>query len=334
MNPLFFLSFLLSMTITWLLVHNRLGINLLDHPNQRSLHVTPTPRSGGLAIATTLILLFLINIDSLPDFVISIAIGASIILAISIADDIKHVPSLLRLFFHSAAAGWLVYSGYGLNSIGLPGGGEIDLPRNISWAITLLLLIWMTNLYNFMDGMDGFAGGMTVIGFSVFAIVYFAHSQLMFAASMFIVMTTLGFLVFNFPPAKIFMGDSGSSVLGFLAAAFMLDADKSKVMPIWLSIILFSPFIVDATITLAVRILKKQKIWVAHKQHYYQRLVGAGWSHRKTVLSEYCLMLVCGLLVLAGVKSTAFIQILIVGIFAILYICIIIAFKVMLNKTA
>lgn len=301
---------------------------MLDKPNQRSLHTKPTPRSGGLAIAITLITIFFINLSSLPDSIISITIGAVIILIISVLDDIKHVPSLLRLFFHVLAASWLSYSGLRLESIVLPGGGEIALSELASWIATILIVAWMTNLYNFMDGMDGFAGGMTVFGFGILAWVYFPISQNMFLLSLIIVSTTLGFLVFNFPPARIFMGDSGSSVLGFLAAAMMLSADKSEVMPFWLSVILFSPFIIDATLTLLLRALNKQKIWVAHKQHYYQRLVESGWSHRKTVLAEYCLMFVCGLFVLAANHAAVFTQILVVGLFAILYISIVAAFKI------
>jgi UDP-N-acetylmuramyl pentapeptide phosphotransferase/UDP-N-acetylglucosamine-1-phosphate transferase len=324
--------FIFSLVLTWLLVHDKLGINFIDFPNNRSLHSIPTPRSGGLAIIVPLLIIFLVNISGLPAVIINIVVGAAIVLVISVFDDIKHVPSLLRLCFHFLAAGWLVYSGLALESIVLPGGKELILPEYVSWIITILIIIWMTNLYNFMDGMDGFAGGMTVVGFAVFAWMFFTTSQTMAMASLLIIASTLGFLCFNFPPAKIFMGDSGSSVLGYLAAAMMLSADKSKVMPLWLSVILFSPFIIDATITLLLRVSKKQKFWVAHKQHFYQRLVESGWSHRKTVLAEYCLMLVCGALVMAANHASVFAEILIVGLFAILYIGIIIAINIV-NKT-
>jgi len=130
-----------------------------------------------LAIATTLFVLFIVNITALPEVVIDIAIGALIIFSISVIDDIKHVPSILRLGFHLSAAGWLVYAGLGLNSVILPGGGEIILSKPVSWLLTILFVTWMTNLFNFMDGMDGFAGGMTVIGFSVLAFVFFKLSD-------------------------------------------------------------------------------------------------------------------------------------------------------------
>ena len=328
-----FISLLLSATLTWLLYSNRLGIKLLDHPNIRSLHTTPIPRSGGLAIAVTLFVMFIFNITALPESVTNIAIGALIIFFVSAIDDIKHVPSFLRLGFHLSAAGWLVFTGFGLNSVILPGGGEIILSKPVSWLLTILFVTWMINLYNFMDGMDGFAGGMAVVGFTVLAFVFFPGSRIMAMVSIIVAVATLGFLVFNFPPAKIFMGDSGSSLLGYLAAALMLGADRQDVMPIWLSVIIFSPFIIDATLTLVIRISKKQKIWIAHKQHYYQQLVESGWSHRKTVLMEYCLMLVCGVMAIAGNNAPALVQIIIVGFFIILYIAIVFIIHVTLKKS-
>ncbi len=102
-----------------------------------------------------------------------------------------------------------------------------------------------------------------------------------------------GFLVHNFPPAKIFMGDTGSTTLGFLAAACILWGSKSGLFPFWVAILVFSPFIVDATVTLLRRLLRGEKIWEAHRTHYYQRLVLLGWGHRWTVLAEYVLMLAC-----------------------------------------
>ena len=150
------------------------------------------------------------------------------------------------------------------------------------------------NLYNFMDGMDGFAGGMAVIGFGTFAVFGWLAGQQLFAALNLIVAAAAGgFLLFNFPAARIFMGDIGSSSLGFLAAAFMLWADRNGIFPLWIGVLVFSPFIVDATVTLIRRILRRDKFWEAHKRHYYQRLVQLGWGHRRTVLWEYAVMVLC-----------------------------------------
>jgi len=110
---------------------------------------------------------------------------------------------------------------------------------------------------------------------------------------MIVVAAVAGFLWFNFPPAKIFMGDAGSSTLGFLVAAFSLWASAEKIFPIWVALLVFSPFIVDASVTLLRRLFQGEKIWEAHKSHFYQRLVLVGWGHKKTVLCAYVLMVVC-----------------------------------------
>jgi UDP-N-acetylmuramyl pentapeptide phosphotransferase/UDP-N-acetylglucosamine-1-phosphate transferase len=154
----------------------------------------------------------------------------------------------------------------------------------------------MTNLYNFMDGVDGFAGGMSVIGFS--ALGYLAwrggHPTIL-ALSLLVAVAGAGFLVYNMPPACIFLGDVGSVPMGFLAAALTVIGVHDGLFDIWVPLLIFSPFIVDATVTLFRRLLRGAKIWQAHREHYYQRLVLAGWGHRKTVLAEYVLMLACGL---------------------------------------
>ena len=162
----------------------------------------------------------------------------------------------------------------------------------------------MINLYNFMDGMDGFAGGMAVSGFGAFAILgWMAGHDAFMAINLVISAAAAGFLIFNFPPARIFMGDIGSSVLGLLAASLSLWGARDGVFPFWIAVLVFSPFIVDATVTLIRRLLRREKIWQAHKTHYYQTLVQAGWGHRKTVLLEYAIMLGCGVTALWGVRA-------------------------------
>ena len=292
MITLIIISFLLSTTLTWLLFSNRLGIKLLDQPNSRSLHTTPIQRSGGLAIAATLFFMFIVNIAVLPESVINIAIGVLIIFSISIIDDIRHVPSILRLGFHLSAAGWLVYAGYGLNSVIFPGGGEILLSKPVSWLLTILLITWMTNLYNFMDGMDGFAGGMTVIGFSVLAFVFISDSQIMATVSLIVVAATLGFLIFNFPPAKIFMGDACSGFLGFTLGLMAIITSNTNAINLWSWLILLAIFIVDATVTLFRRTFNREKWYKAHRSHAYQILSRRYNSHRRVTVSVLVINLI------------------------------------------
>jgi UDP-N-acetylmuramyl pentapeptide phosphotransferase/UDP-N-acetylglucosamine-1-phosphate transferase len=158
----------------------------------------------------------------------------------------------------------------------------------------VLAIVWMANLYNFMDGADGLAGGMSVIGFGAYVVAIATLPQA--AGSLGLLAATLtgaaaGFLAFNFPPAKVFMGDAGSIPLGFLAIALGIQGNMQGLWPWWFAILVFSPFIVDATATLLRRTLQGQKPWIAHRDNYYQRLILAGWSHRKTALAYYTLML-------------------------------------------
>jgi UDP-N-acetylmuramyl pentapeptide phosphotransferase/UDP-N-acetylglucosamine-1-phosphate transferase len=161
--------------------------------------------------------------------------------------------------------------------------------------VLVLAIVWMTNLYNFMDGSDGLAGGMALFGFGAYALgAWLAGDAVMAVASGAIAAAALTFLAFNFPPAKVFMGDAGSIPLGFLAAALGLIGWHAGNWPLWFPMLVFSPFIVDATVTLARRVLRGERFWQAHRTHYYQRLVQLGWGHRNTALAEYALMAVCG----------------------------------------
>ncbi|MBK9954574.1 MAG: hypothetical protein IPP18_05395 [Rhodocyclaceae bacterium] len=154
----------------------------------------------------------------------------------------------------------------------------------------MLALAWMTNLYNFMDGTDGLAGGMAVIGFGAYGLAAWANAPALSMTCMAIVGAAIGFLAFNFPPAKVFMGDAGSIPLGFLAGALGILGWREGIWPVWFPILVFSPFIVDATVTLWRRLLRGERVWQAHRQHCYQRLILAGWSRRRLVLVAWALM--------------------------------------------
>jgi UDP-N-acetylmuramyl pentapeptide phosphotransferase/UDP-N-acetylglucosamine-1-phosphate transferase len=160
-----------------------------------------------------------------------------------------------------------------------------------------------------MDGSDGLAGGMAVIGFGTYGLAAWLGGNLeleLLAWS--IAAAAAGFLIFNFPPAKIFMGDVGSIPLGFLAGALGVAGWLQGLWPLWFPLIVFAPFIVDASVTLLRRALRRERIWQAHREHYYQRLILSGWSHRKTAIWEYALMLACAALALAGREAAAAMQ--------------------------
>lgn len=312
-------AFTLSAWLTWRFCDPASRFHILDYPNARSLHAHPIPRSGGLAILTgfavgAVTIGLTANMEILP----WLSAGMLLVAVVSFIDDYSGVPVWLRLLAHLASAAILIW-GAGL-AIPL----EFTFGIGFSWfvsAITLLYLVWMINLYNFMDGMDGFAAGMALIGFGTFAGLGLMAGHGLFAAlSLLIAAATAGFLLFNFPPARIFMGDVGSSSLGLLAAAMALWGARDAVFPFWVGLLVFSPFIVDATMTLGRRLLHGEKIWQAHKTHYYQRLVQLGWGHRKTLLYEYVLMLACGMSALLAVRMGATGQWLLIFIWSGLYL--------------
>jgi UDP-N-acetylmuramyl pentapeptide phosphotransferase/UDP-N-acetylglucosamine-1-phosphate transferase len=292
------LAFVVAALINGYLCHPGTKFYRLDHPNPRSLHEHPTPRGGGLGIIIGILVsgALFVALGEGSDMGLGWLVAAALLVAaISLVDDWLSIHFGVRVVVHFTAAGLLVWDGFWLQSIVLP--GEMwALSDFLAIGLSLLFIVWMTNLYNFMDGMDGFAGGMAVIGFGTFGLLgWLASAELFAALSLLVAAAAAGFLLFNFPPARIFMGDVGSSFLGFLAAAFMLWADRDGVFPLWIGMLVFSPFIVDASVTLVVRIVRRERFWEAHKTHYYQRLVQLGWGHRRTVLWEYLLMILCAL---------------------------------------
>lgn len=260
----------------------------MDHPNHRSLHVAPIPRTGGLGIMLGAALGWALV---WPTMLWPIVLPALALSALSLLDDIRGLPIGLRFGVQLAAATVPVAM------LPLPGGWPVGL-------IMLLSVVWMTNLYNFMDGSDGLAGGMALFGFGFYTVAAgLAGAWELAASSAVIASAALGFLYFNVHPAKIFMGDAGSIPLGFLAAGLGLYGWSSGVWPLVFPLLVFSPFIVDASLTLAKRLLKREKFWQAHRQHYYQRLVRMGLGHGRTAWLEYGLMLACGLSGLALVQA-------------------------------
>ncbi len=248
----------------------------LDRPNSRSLHTRPVPRSGGLGIVAGVLAAELLVRS--PDHIVLLACFLGLA-ALSFADDLYGLPVVWRLSAHVAAA--VLFVGFGLE--------HPVSPIDFLWLIPVV--VWVTNLYNFMDGSDGLAGGMALFGFSTLGMVAWLGGDPALAAMALGVVASAGaFLLFNFPPARVFMGDVGSIPLGFMAAGMALLGWQRGLWALSFPLLVFSPFIVDATVTLVQRILRGEKMWQAHNSHYYQRLVRLGWGHNRTVLTEYGLM--------------------------------------------
>lgn len=272
-----------------LLLKSRAARLVLDQPNHRSLHATPTPRIGGLGIVAGVAIA-----GALGGFAVDprIALAAAALVAVSLVDDLRSIGAGWRMLVHLACAA--------LAAATLVG------PAHDAWTTlaAVLAIGWLTNLYNFMDGSDGLAGCMALCGFSAYGIAALAAGDAAFAALNFsIAAAALGFLFFNFPPARVFMGDAGAIPLGFLAAVCALAGWQRGDWPLWFGGVVFSPFIVDASLTLTKRLARGERVWQAHREHYYQRLVQCGWGHRRTLLAECALMLAMAALALAGATA-------------------------------
>jgi UDP-N-acetylmuramyl pentapeptide phosphotransferase/UDP-N-acetylglucosamine-1-phosphate transferase len=325
---------LLSWRLTDWLAGRASTFGPIDHPNDRSLHHLPTPRTGGAAIVVSALVGVIawslivrwtsvdsaFALDHLSEMIW--ILGGSLFLAgISFLDDREGLPVWIRFGCHLIAACGVIFGGKAvIHSLTLPGFGAIEL----GWAaspLTLAFLLWMTNLYNFMDGMDGFAGGMTVAGFGLMGYFFWIGNQpVVSGIAMFQATAAVGFLLHNFPPARIFMGDAGSISTGFLAGSLAVLGSRERIFDLWVPLLIFSPFILDATVTLLRRSLRREKLWCAHREHYYQRLVLSGWGHRRAVLAEYAVMAACGLLALLYHAAAERQRLIILGVWVVLFL--------------
>ena len=163
----------------------------------------------------------------------------------------------------------------------------------LEMALLIVAVAWITNLYNFMDGSDGLAGGMAAIGFAAYGLAaWWGDALALAAACVAISSAAVAFLLHNHHPARIFLGDVGSILLGFLAAALGVFGWREDLWPLWFPLLVFGPFIGDATLTLVRRLLRRERVWQAHRDHYYQRMVRMGFGHRATAWTGYAVMLV------------------------------------------
>jgi UDP-N-acetylmuramyl pentapeptide phosphotransferase/UDP-N-acetylglucosamine-1-phosphate transferase len=272
---------LASAAVTALLLHSAAS---LPHaaPNARSLHRHPVPRVGGLAIwAGFLPVAAWVGVD-LPGGFAGWLPAWLAILAISLRDDMSGAPVPVRLAVHLAAALWIAawltrMPGSMLPGV-VPGGRYL-----VAVAVFALAIVWAANLYNFMDGSDGVAGATTLIGFAAYAAAADADQPLRLA-SLAIAAAALPFLAVNRPPARMFLGDVGAVPAGFLAAVFGIGGALRGDWPAWFPLLVFLPFVGDASWTLVRRLLRGERVWEAHRMHCYQRLNQLGAGHGGTLV--------------------------------------------------
>jgi UDP-GlcNAc:undecaprenyl-phosphate GlcNAc-1-phosphate transferase len=297
MSIYFFLQHLLfavaifgvSAFVTWQLIRH---LKFLDVPNDRSSHVKATPRGGGVAIVSGFLIgIFLIQWigDKTPIYTryfLGFAIASFVIAALSFYDDFKHCSFKVKLAGQIIAIFVAMLSGIVIDVTYLPWLGEVHWGW---WAypLTFLWIVGLTNAYNFIDGLDGIAASTAVIAAGFLSLIAFQHdSTFIYLAAMTLSAASLGFLIFNLPPAKIFMGDVGSTFLGLVFAVMAIIAaryDHSHTSLFVMPLLLFH-FIFDTAFTFVRRLLRGENVFQAHRTHLYQLLNRFGYSHGKVTM--------------------------------------------------
>jgi UDP-N-acetylmuramyl pentapeptide phosphotransferase/UDP-N-acetylglucosamine-1-phosphate transferase len=277
---------------------------LIDVPNERSLHSRVMPRGGGIALAAVVALglLALATLGMTGAAGAAVLVGAALIVAaIGWQDDRRSVDPGPRMLVHLLAALALIAAWGTFDRIALPGDLTWTPSPVMATAITVLWIVALCNVYNFMDGIDGLAAGQAVLAGMLWAWAVAGEVPLVSLGGAIVGGASLGFLWHNWSPARIFMGDVSSGFLGFLFAALPVAAFGASGDPrIPLAgLLLVAPFVFDTSLTLVLRSLRGENVMRAHRNHLYQRLVLAGWSHRRVATLYLVLALLCGL---AGVQ--------------------------------
>lgn len=278
----------LSYGVTWLVRKYALARQIIDVPNQRSSHQKITARGGGVSIALSFI--FLLPALELPvqvrqPLILAMAGGGGLVAAIGFIDDHRHVPVRWRLVIHSAAAAWALFLFAGLTDAGA--GALASMPALLLAALAVVGLIWLINLYNFMDGIDGIASIEAITVCLGGALIYYIAEP---AAQVWLIPVLLassvaGFLAWNYPPARIFMGDGGSGFLGFALGVLVILAAAYGYEIFWAWLILLAVFNVDSGVALVRRLLRGQRLTLPHRSHAYQYAARKVGSHKQVSLA-------------------------------------------------
>jgi glycosyltransferase WbpL len=277
--------------LTWMLAgafrYYALRTGLLDFPNARSSHAVPTPRGGGIAfVATTLasVIVFAWLDSSLREIATALVVGGLLIAVLGYIDDRQHLATRWRLLGHVAAAVWV------LGWLGpMPSVPLLGVPVALGWAgiaLSLLYMVWMVNLSNFMDGIDGIASVQAITTALGGALLWWlAAPGQGWVVALGLTACVAGFLIWNWPPARIFMGDSGSHFLGFVLGALSLWCAQTAPHLFWAWLVLFGCFMVDATTTLVCRIARGERFDDAHCSHAYQHAARRFGRHLPVTLA-------------------------------------------------
>lgn len=280
------LVFVVSAVIVDLVIVMATRYRLVDLPNQRSAHALPTARGGGIAIVITMAFAALAVAFRWPNLAIGIVLGAlapSLVIGfVGVIDDVQPLRAMLRLFIQIGVA--VIVTGVlgPIRSVGIPGVGSLDLGW-AAWPVTLLWIVGLTNAFNFMDGIDGMAAlGGVVVGLAIAAIGYAVWVPMPMLLGAFIAASAGGFLVFNWQPARVFMGDVGSAFLGTLLAAMPLlfPASTRSVVLLPIAMALW-PYIYDPLVSVIRRAWNGHNPLEPHREFLFHRLVRSGVSHAR-----------------------------------------------------
>jgi UDP-N-acetylmuramyl pentapeptide phosphotransferase/UDP-N-acetylglucosamine-1-phosphate transferase len=304
-------------------------VGLLDRPNSRSLHAETTPRGGGLAIVASALIgmtvwALLADHWNIWPFIA----GGAAVAVVGLMDDLTSLPILPRLSVHLLAAALVVW---GFGPIRMMGIGPYQLELGfLAIPLSLLWTVGLTNAYNFMDGIDGLAGCQAVAASACWLVALGPSYGAVAVPAALIAGSSLGFLVYNRPPARIFMGDVGSGFLGFSFASLVLIASGSGRPELPIAGALFvGIFVFDTALTLLRRMFEGERLGQAHRSHLYQRLVSAGWSHRGTSILLIVLAAFMGTLGLGVLHGSTTVALASVG----LSVVILVAYAAFVTRT-
>ncbi|WP_411689137.1 MraY family glycosyltransferase [Acinetobacter indicus] len=278
--------FILTLLFTGYMRHYALKKNIIDNPNERSSHSVPTPRGGGVAVVCSYLLalaVLMFNQHLSIDIGLTLIVAGFVIALLGFLDDHGHINAMIRLAIHFLVAIGVVFSLGGFSEIIIFNGLQLGFIANI---IAALFLVWLLNLYNFMDGINGIASVEAITTVVSMAILYYVlNTTLNSDIHWLLAACVFGFLLWNFPKAKIFMGDACSGFLGLTLGILALIALKENLALFCAWIICLGVFVVDATYTLIKRVLSGYKMYDAHRSHSYQILSRKWGSHTPVTLA-------------------------------------------------
>jgi UDP-GlcNAc:undecaprenyl-phosphate GlcNAc-1-phosphate transferase len=288
-------------------------IRVMDLPNTRSSHSRPVPKSGGIAIVATfvvgsLIIYFYAGVARIDDrYFWGYVISAVLLAVVCFADDILQRAFVAKILAQILCTLLVLASGVVIKRLALPYWGEVPL-GGVGYALTFLWIMGLTNAYNFMDGLDGLAAGVAVIAAGFLCAIAFQQNSVFVYVSAYVLLAgAAGFLAFNLPPARVFMGDVGSAFLGFTFATLAVIGASLDLghLSFYIVPLLLFHFIFDTVFTFFRRLLRGERVYLAHRTHLYQLLNQLGYSHRAVSFFHYALTAVQGVAALASLGLPA-----------------------------